>query len=70
MGEIQVPTTAEERYLFACLVLGAMTDYAGTETYRTPEPPASPYEGHEGQRPGESFTAYRIRVRKEQKSHG
>jgi hypothetical protein len=65
------PVTDVERFLFACLLLGAMTadyDYGGTDTYRTPEPPGTPYEGYPGQRPGESFTAYRQRVRKEQQT--
>lgn len=60
------PTTEEERFLPALLVLGAMSNYEGTDTYRTPEPPRTPYEGNPGQRPDESFTAYRIRIRKEQ----
>lgn len=60
------PPIDVERFLFACLILGAMRDFKGTDMCPKSEPPTTPYQGYEGQRPGESYTAYRIRVRKEQ----
>lgn len=68
MIERPAPITPEERFLFACLMLGAMGRTEETETCPVPAPPTSPYQGNAGQREGESFTAYRIRMRKEQQA--
>jgi hypothetical protein len=61
MSDIK-PLDELQRYL----LLGAIFQAVTTQLEVKPEPPQSPYQGYEGQRPGESFTAWRQRVRKEQ----
>lgn len=60
------PDIDPEKFIRAALLLGALTSlYARAEREtHTVAPPL--YTGNPGQRPGESYTQWRIRVRKEQ----
>jgi hypothetical protein len=65
MIDTKKPLDVITRFLLLGALFQRMDD--STETYREPQPPPSPYVGNAGQLPGESHTAWRIRVRKEQK---